>query len=424
MGFFDRFRKSESRNISLADLDAAMDNALARGGLGIPGSKTAALNLAAVFNAATIRTQYIAMVPLKVYKERPDGGKDVDKVNPVYKLLHDRPNPLMTSFSWRTAMEFHAIFYGGGYSKITRDAIGRPEALWLLNGNKVKPKLSQDGRELYWIYQNTQNQYEEYPDSDIIHIPSLSADGITGDGVIKNAARSLAFSDVAESFGVNFFKNGLNAGGTITAPNALSEQARDNVKKSIDARSRPENAHKTMLLEEGMTWNKITFSPEESQFLATREYQDKEIARWFNLPLRALKMADASGLRNVEQIQIEMIQGTFLPRYVAWEQELKTKLFSDSDGEVTAEFVIDGLLRGDAKTRAEVHQIYRTIGTENADEIRMMENKNPIGGEKGAEFWGQPNLAANKSNTDTKPKEEPAPDEEDAPDEGGDDGKA
>jgi HK97 family phage portal protein len=178
-----------------------------------------------------------------------------------------------------------------------------------------------------------------------------------------------------------------------------------------------------MLLEEGMTWNKITFSPEESQFLATREYQDKEIARWFNLPLRALKMADASGLRNVEQIQIEMVQGTFLPRYVAWEQELKAKLFPDSDGE-TAEFVIDGLLRGDAKTRAEVHQIYRLIGTENADEIRMMENKNPIGGEKGQEYWGQPNLAANKSNTEEKPKKEPAPDDETTPDEGGEDGKA
>jgi phage portal protein BeeE len=134
-------------------------------------------------------------------------------------------------------------------------------------------------------------------------------------------------------------------------------------------------------------------------------------------------MADASGLRNVEQIQIEMVQGTFLPRYVAWEQELKAKLFPDSDG-ATAEFVIDGLLRGDAKTRAEVHQIYRLIGTENADEIRMMENKNPIGGEKGEEYWGQPNLAANKSNTEEKPKEEPAPDNETTPDEGGDDGKA
>jgi len=292
-----------------------------------------------------------------------------------------------------------------------------------LNSSKVKPKLSADGRELYWVYRNTDNRFFEFPDSDIIHIPGMSPDGITCDGVIKNAARSLYFSDVAEGFGVNFFKNGLNAGGTIQAPNTLSEGARANLKASIDERSKPGNAHKTMLLEEGMTWNKITFSPEEAQFLSTREYQDKEIARWFNLPLRALKMADASGLRNVEQIQIEMVQGTFLPRYVAWEQELKAKLFPDSDGE-RAEFVIDGLLRGDAKTRAEVHQIYRLIGTENADEIRMMENKNPIGGEKGQEYWGQPNLAANKSNTEEKPKEEPAPDDETTPDEGGDDGKA
>ncbi|MCK9570449.1 phage portal protein [Candidatus Pacearchaeota archaeon] len=423
MAFFDRFRKKETRNISLADLDASMDNALANGGLGISGSKTAALNLAAVFNAATIRTNYLAMVPLKVYKERPDGGKDTDKLNPAYKLLHDKPNPLMTSFSWRVAMEFHSLFYGDGFSRIIWDTVGRPESIWLLNSSKIKPKLSADGRELYWVYRNTDNRFLEFPDSDIIHIPGMSPDGITSDGVIKNAARSLYFSDVAEGFGVNFFKNGLNAGGTIQAPGPLSDQARTNLKKTIDERSKPGNAHKTMLLEEGMTWNKITFSPEESQFLATREYQDKEIARWFNLPLRALKMADASGLRNVEQIQIEMVQGTFLPRYVAWEQELKAKLFPDSDGE-TAEFVIDGLLRGDAKTRAEVHQIYRLIGTENADEIRMMENKNPIGGEKGEEYWGQPNLAANKSNTEEKPKEEPAPDDETTPDEGGDDGKA
>jgi HK97 family phage portal protein len=214
-----------------------------------------------------------------------------------------------------------------------------------------------------------------------------------------------------ESFGQKFFENGLNAGGVITTPNALSDQARSNLKKSIEARSRPENAHKAMLLEEGMTWNKITFSPEEAQFLGSREFQNVEIARWFNLPLRMLKIPNSTGFSNVEQISIEMIQSTMLPRYVVWEQELNCKLFGVGTSRF-CEFNIDGILRGDSRTRADVNHIMRLDGIINANEWRMRENMNPIDGDIGEEYWSQPNLAANKTNSQTDTMEEKEEQEE------------
>jgi HK97 family phage portal protein len=425
MSFFDRFRKSKIRNMTLADLDAKMD-AIASGG-GVGGSfvsDTMAMNLATVFNAATIRTQYVAMLPLVTYFRDAKGNKEKFKGSPVYSLLHDKPNPLMTSFSWRSTMELHAIFYGGGFSRIERDVLGRPIWIWLLDGKRMTPELIDNGRQLQWRYRESSGKDTIFPDTDIIHVPGLAFDGITGDGVIKLAAKSLSLSMQAESFGEKFFENGMNASGVFVHPGTLSAPAQENLRKSIEAHSGGSNAHRPMILEEGMVWNKISFSPEEAQFLGTREFQDKEVARWFNLPLRMLKMPDASGLRNVEQIQIEMMQSTFLPRYVAWEQELNTKLFATSSGTMTnrfAEFNVEGLLRGDSKTRADVSHIMRLDGVLNADEWRERENMNKIGGEKGSEYWGQPNLAANKSNT-----EEPAPDEE-APDdepEGGDDAEA
>jgi HK97 family phage portal protein len=417
-------RKREKRTESLAEFDARLD-VLASGGSGLPGglffSDIMAMNLAAVFNAATIRTQYLAMVPLVTYYT--DGqNKDKYKGSPIYSLLHDKPNPLMTSYSWRSTMELHAIFYGGGFSRIERDVLGRPIWLWLLDAKRIKPELRDNGRELVWKYRQLKGGEIEYPDTDILHIPGLAFDGITGEGVIKLAAASFSLAAQAESFGETFFSQGMNAGGVFQSPNALSDQAFGHLKESLKTEnSGSRNAHKPIILEEGMTWNKITFSPEEAQFMATREFQDKEIARWFNLPLRMLKMADASGLRNVEQIAIEMMQGTMLPRYVAWEQELNTKLFAAPSGNMGsrfAEFNVDGLLRGDSKTRADVSHIMRLDGALNANEWRARENMNPIEGEKGNEYWGQPNLAANKSNTEEKPKEdkpEDNPDDEPAP---------
>lgn len=413
MGKVARFFGLEKRTETLAEFDARLD-AQANGGLGVGLPycfDTAAMNLATVFNAATIRTNYIAMLPLITYYRDDNGNKEKFKGSPVYSLLHDKPNPLMTSFSWRVSMELHALFYGGGFSRIERDVLGRPIWLWLLDAKRMSPRLADNGRRLEWAYKDKSYQETVYKDEDIIHIPSLTSDGITGEGVIKNASQSLWLSKATESFGQKFFEQGLNAGGVISNPSKMSDQAFKHLKESFDERAKPANAHKPLILEDGMTWNKITFSPEEAQFLGTRQFQDVEIARWFNLPLRMLKMADASGLRNVEQIAIEMVQGTMLPRYVAWEQELNNKLFADPNGRETArfcEFNVDGLLRGDSKTRADVQHIMRLDGVLNADEWRARENMNPIGGDKGEEYWGQPNLAANKSNTEEKPKEDPA----------------
>lgn len=395
---FSRLWKKENRSTeSLADLDRRMDAAVGYGVNGV--SDKTAMNMATVFNAATIRTQYLAMVPLVTYYSQ-DGKKEKFKGSPIYSLLHDKPNPLMTSFSWRSTMELHALFYGGGFSRIERDTLGRPIYLWLLDGRCMSARLTADRRGLEWEYRKPDGQVEIIRDENVLHIPGLSFDGVNGEGIIKLAARSMNISQSAEAFGEKFYSNGLNAGGALQHPGTLSDEAFKHLKESLEKNnSGLVNAYKPLILEEGLTWNKITFSPEEAQFLATRQFQDVEIARWFNLPLRMLKMPDASGLRNVEQISIEMVQGTMLPRYVAWEQELNTKLFGINANRF-AEFNVDGLLRGDAKTRADVSHIMRLDGALNANEWRARENMNPIEGDKGEEYWGQPNLAANKSNTD------------------------
>jgi HK97 family phage portal protein len=396
----------EKRNESLANLDARMDAEVN----GISPSSVAALNLASVFNAATIRTNYLAMLPLITYYRDDKGNKEKFKTSPIYSLLHDKPSPLMTSYSWRTAMELHAIFYGGGFSKIERDILGRPIWLWLLDGRRMTARLTDNGRRLEWVYKDKAYQDTIYRDEDIIHIPSLTSDGITGEGVIRNAAKSLWLSMATETFGQKFFEQGLNPGGILTHPLKLSDSAFKHLKESFADRSKLVEAHKPLILEEGMTWNKITFSPEEAQFLGTRQFQDVEIARWFNLPLRMLKMPDASGLKNVEQIAIEMVQGTMLPRYVAWEQELNNKLFG-LNTPYYAEFNVDGLLRGDSKTRADVAHIMRLDGALSANEWRGWENMNKREDEGGDEYWSQPNLAADKTNGDGGAESEGKPEE-------------
>jgi HK97 family phage portal protein len=163
-------------------------------------------------------------------------------------------------------------------------------------------------------------------------------------------------------------------------PGKLSEQAHQNLKKSLtEAYSGLGKSHRLMILEEGMKFSQIGIPPEDAQFIDTRRFQNEEIARIFRVPPHMLADLQKATFSNIEHQSIEFVMHTMVPWLKRWEQAIKRDLFLPSERSVYfPEFNVDGLLRGDIKSRYEAYAVGRQNGWLSADDIRELENMNPL----------------------------------------------
>lgn len=336
-----------------------------------------ALQLSAVWACVRVISENIASLPLDVYRNRPDGGKDKLTKHPLQTLIHDAPNPDMTAMVFRETLQAHVLTWGNGYAEIVRNGGGRPVELWPMNPAGVTPKRTDDGS-LYYHYRDENGKESDMPPSSVLHIPGLGFDGVCGYSPIRMARESMGLTSGAEKFGAALFGNGVQAGGVLEHPGKLSDPAYDRLKKDMaDERTGAANAHKTFILEEGMKWSQSSINPDDAQFLETRKFQTEEIARWYNVPLHMIQHLEKATFSNIEHQGINFVVYTMRPWLVKSEQEIKRKLFMPSERDLFAEHKIDGLLRGDVKSRNEAYGIAIMHGLSSPNEVRSLENQNP-----------------------------------------------
>jgi HK97 family phage portal protein len=334
-----------------------------------------ALQISTVFACMRAIAEDCAKLPLKVY--RPSGaGKEIDSGHSLYKLIKDKPNPQMTAFSWREAITAHCLGWGNGYSLIDRDNMGFPVALWPLRPDRVTPK--KDG--IYEVSDDSGRKYT-YSSRNILHIHGLGYDGLSGYNVVQYARECMGLAKAAEQFGGTFFGNGAKPGAVFEHPAQMSEQAYNRLKKSMDENYSGSSSHKNLITEEGMKFNKMSFAPEESQFLETRQFSVAEICRWFRMPPG--KVADttrAQGWSTLEQMNTEYVTDTLMPWLVRWEQAINSSLFlqEDIDDGYFVRHSVDALLRGDTQSRYSAYAIGRQWGWLSVNDIREKEDMNPV----------------------------------------------
>jgi HK97 family phage portal protein len=224
---------------------------------------------------------------------------------------------------------------------------------------------------------------ETFDDSEIIHIVGLGFDGVIGKSVLEAAKESIGLGLAADQFGGSFFGNGANVSAVLTHPGRLSDEAYKRLIRSWTQRNAGlDNAHKTAILEEGMKVEKMSISPQESQFISTRKFGVEDIARFFRIPLAYLGSLENSSTRaNIEEQGIQFQRNTILPWVKRWEAEFNRKLFVGNDAErYYIRFNMDGLLRGDIRSRYEAYTKGRQWGWISANDVRKMENLAPIDG--------------------------------------------
>ena len=383
-GLFARiFRSSpENPSTSLSNPAAWLTGLFGTSKTGVQVSEDNALTFSAVYAAVRIISETIASIPLNVYQA--DGETRVKAVgHPVQDLLAKAPNSVSSTFTFREAMASNLVLHGNAYAKIEMNAAGRPTALIPLNPMKVEVKVV-DGEKVYVF-----DKKHTYLDYEMLHFVGLSFNGLTGKSPLSMAREAVAIGLAAQEYGARFYSNGANAGGVITAPGRLNTEVVKRLRESWNrAQSGNSNSHSTAILEEGMKYEKIGLDPEAAQFLQSRKFQVNEIARIFRIPPSYLADLENSSTRaNTEQQAIQFVRDCITPYVRRMEVELNRKLFREDEPNLYAYFTMEGLMRGDQKARYEAYATARQWGWLSVNDIRDLENLNPV---EGGDIYLQP----------------------------------
>ena len=361
---------------------------------GKPVNERTAMQTTAVYACVRILAEAVASLPLHVYEYQDDGGKKLVHEHPLYYLLHDEPNPEMTSFVFRETLMSHLLIWGNAYAQIIRDGAGRVLGLYPLLPDKMEVQRDDRGN-IYYVYSRNSDEnpmFKEYGNiklkaEDVLHIPGLGFDGLIGYSPIAMAKNAVGMTLACEEYGASFFANGANPGGVLEHPGVLKDPSK--VRESWNSVYRGvNNAHKIAVLEEGMKYQQIGIPPEEAQFLETRKFQINEIARLYRIPPHMVGDLDKSSFSNIEQQSLEFVKYTLDPWVIRWEQSLQRSLLLPGDkGKYFIKLNVDGLLRGDYQSRMNGYAVGRQNGWFSANDIREMENMNPIPDEEGGNLY-------------------------------------
>lgn len=350
------------------------------------------MQMTAVYACVRILAETIADLPLHVYKYN-DGGKELDYKHPLYKLLHDEPNPEMTSFIWRETMMTHLMLWGNAYSQIIRNGKGEIIGLYPLMPDRMKVDRDDAGK-LYYEYRVTDDDGKKVKKNpvklsphDVLHIPGLGFDGLVGYSPIAMAKNAIGMSIAAEEYGAKFFSNNATPGGILEFPGVIKdhEKVRESWRQGFGGSN---NAQNIAILEQGMKFTPITISPEQAQFLETRKFQIDEIARLFRIPPHMIGDLEKSSFSNIEQQSLEFVKYTLSPWVSRWEQSMcRSLLKPEEKGEYFIKFNVDGLLRGDYKSRMDGYAVGRQNGWMSANDIRELENMDKIPADQGGDDY-------------------------------------
>ena len=351
------------------------------------------MQMTAVYSCVRILSEAVAGLPLHLYAYTEGGSKEKAAEHPLYFLLHDEPNPEMTSFVFRETLMTHLLLWGNAYAQIIRNGKGEVLALYPLMPDRMSVDRDEKGR-LYYEYTtssddapiNKKSTVRLQP-TDVLHIPGLGFDGLVGYSPIAMAKNAIGMAIACEEYGAKFFANGAQPSGVLEHPGTIKDpsRVRESWTKTFGG---SQNANKVAVLEEGMKYTPISISPEQAQFLETRKFQINEIARIFRVPPHMVGDLEKSSFSNIEQQSLEFVKYTLDPWVSRWEQSMvRSLLTAEEKKRYFIKFNVDGLLRGDYQSRMNGYAIGRQNGWMSANDIRELENMDRIPEELGGDLY-------------------------------------
>lgn len=355
---------------------------------GKPVNDRTAMQHTAVYACVRVLSEAIAQLPLHVY-QYTESGKERVPQHPLYFLLHDQPNPEMTSFVFRETLMSHLLIYGNAYAQILRNGRGEVMGLYPLMPNRIKMDRDEK-RRLIYLYSRYDEQNPNFreqgeiilPAEQVLHIVGLGYDGLVGYSPIAMAKNAIGLAVACDEYGASFFANGASPSAVLEHPGVIKDPER--IRSAWQKAYSGSNAHRICVLEEGMKYSPISIPNNEAQFLETRKFQIEEIARLYRVPLHMIGDLDHATFSNIEELSLEFTKYTLDPWIARWEQSLMKALLSDSEkGKYFIKFNVNGLLRGDYASRMQGYSIGIQNGFMCPNDVRELEDMNLIPEDKG-----------------------------------------
>lgn len=405
MGFFESFMATTPHPHSrdTPKLPKVEDNVRDSGQLFVFGKadsgervdEKSALQIATVYACVRLLSETIAGLPLHLYRytDKSGNGKEKARDHPLYKILYRQPNPEMTAFSFWETMSLHILVWGNSYSQVIRDGKNNVLGLYPLLPENVEVDRNEKG-EIFYIYHAYTDEVPGKSNRDIIfrrdevfHVPGMGFNGLIGFSPIAMMKNALGTTIAVEKYGSSFFKNGAQPSGVLEHPGVLKDPSK--IRENWSAvYGGANNAHKVAVLEEGMQYKPISLPPEDSQFLSTRQFGVEEICRIFRVPPHMVQDLDHATFSNIEHQSIDFVVHTLTPWLVRFEQAIIKDLLLENEKDIYfPKFNVDGLLRGDYKSRMEGYAVGISNGFMSPNDCRELEQFDRIPAEKGGDDY-------------------------------------
>lgn len=343
-----------------------------------------ALTISAVFAACFRLANVAATLPIGVYQKGDNGRREEQVSHPAVRLLAIEANPVQTAFMARHFMQFWKPLFGATCAEIGWDGAGRPRMMWPLEPWRVRPVYGDDERTLeHYLIDGTRR----VAPGDMIYVPHLTEDGVTGVGFIHYALESLGQSIAADRSAGRFFQNDMRPGGILKHPGNPEKKSRDEMREGWQRyHGGVENRGKVGVLWGGWEWVRDAgmIDPDKAQLLDTRKFSVLEVARWLNVPPHWLAELGRATWANIESQSIEALIYTVAPLLVATEQEYDRKLLAPP--RLYCKHNVNAMVRGDMKARSEFYRVMKEIGVYTTNMILAYEDENGIGEEGDRRF--------------------------------------
>lgn len=367
-------------------------------------SPQTSLGLSAYYACIRNLSEDLGKLPFLVYRRLTPRGKARAQEHPAWALLRDQPNPEMSPMTFVETLTGWALGWGGGFAEIVRDGAGNARQMWPIHPARVWPER-RAGRLIYRVKVPVDRlarpidgalfREEIIEQEDMFHLHGLGSNGITGYSIAQIGAQSIGIGLAAERFSASFFGNGTHIGLLFEHPETLSPKARKNLEDSLADRSGAAEAFTALILEEGMkvAEQRMGIAPKDAQLIEAMKFSVEQVARWFRMQPHKIQHLDKATNNNIEHQGLEYVIDTASSWAVRWEQEVRRKLIGIGDKEHFAEILLTGLLRGDQAARGAFYRELFNLGALSPNDIREIENLNPIDEEAADRYYLQVNLA-------------------------------
>lgn len=343
-------------------------------------NNSTALTISSLFACIRNVSEDIAKMPLKVYRKEGEFRFE-EPQHPIADLLQFQPNPDMTAISFRETMNAQAMGWGNAYAEIQRDVFGNVQSLWPLRPDRVTMYRETGTNRVFYRISTRSGQTSDVWAKDILHLYGLGFDGTTGYNIVHYASQSIGAAIGMDKFAGAYFANGMHQSGNLKHPGNLSKQSQQRLKEQLQGEyGSSDKAHQTLILEEGMEFVANVVDPKASQMIETRQFSVTEFCRWLRVPPHKVADLTRATFSNIEEQNIDYVQDGLTGWCTRWEQVLRWKLLSNKEKQKGYYFkhVVEGLLRGNIKTRYEAYSQMWDRGVLSINEIRAKENLNPI----------------------------------------------